>query len=373
MQSVYLIMVTGENNNKYYNMHDSGSGTFNVEYGRVGVTKTTRTYNIGLWDRKYREKIKKGYVDVTRLHQEQEASDDFAPISDATIATLVNFLRRCSGHSISSNYLVDASQVTKAQVEEAQYLLDLLADTKKVRSFNDLLLKLYTVIPRRMAHVQDFLIDDKKERQDVLTREQKTLDVMQTEVDSHVAKVERVEPEQTILEALGIQVARCSTEDLEIVDRLLGELNQHGQRVFRVVNRKTQDIFEQSQNSRLLFHGSRNANWMNILSTGLIIRPTAANGSMFGRGLYFADKARKSAGYTDWYGEKGYLGIFEVNLGKTLDMPQHYSWCSQFPNHERMTGYDSVSAYPGISLRNAEYIVYRNSQATIKYLVELRG
>lgn len=370
MQACYLIMVTGENNNKYYNMFDSGGGTFRAEYGRVGVTKTTRVYNIGLWDRKYREKIKKGYKDVTRLHEKAEASKDFAGISDATINTLVNFLRSCSGQSVSSNYLVDASQVTKAQVEEAQHLLDLLSDTKKVVSFNDLLLKLYTVIPRRMNHVQDYLIQEKKQRQDVLTKEQNALDVMRTEVDSQVAV--EIEPQQTVLEALGIEIARCPTEDLEIVDGLLGELGRNSQRVFRVVNRETQGRFEQGQ-TRLLFHGSGNSNWLNILSSGLIIRPTAAHGSMFGRGLYFADKSQKSANYTDWYSERGYLGIFEVNLGRTLDVHQHYYWHKQFPNHSEMKGYDSVSAYPGTSLRNAEYIVYRNSQATIKYLVELRG
>jgi len=150
------------------------------------------------------------------------------------------------------------------------------------------------------------------------------------------------------------------------------DMERYVRSIFRVANPITRDRFERVPDTRLLFHGSHNQNWLNILSKGLVIRPSAANDSMFGRGLYFADKAEKSAGYTNYWRDKGYMGVFEVNLGNPLHVHTHYSWCYELPKDDRMKGYDSVWAYAGKSLRNAEYIVYRDSQATIKYLIELR-
>ena len=52
-------------------------------------------------------------------------------------------------------------------------------------------------------------------------------------------------------------------------------------------------------NRQLLWHGSRLTNWVGILSQGLRIAPPEApvTGYMFGKGVYFADMASKSANY----------------------------------------------------------------------------
>ena len=43
IRPTYLIMVTAENNNKYYNCFPEGDN-FRVEYGRVNSTKTITSY-----------------------------------------------------------------------------------------------------------------------------------------------------------------------------------------------------------------------------------------------------------------------------------------------------------------------------------------
>ena len=43
---------------------------FEVEYGRVGATCQHASYSMSQWDKKYKEKIKKGYVDQTHLVQD---------------------------------------------------------------------------------------------------------------------------------------------------------------------------------------------------------------------------------------------------------------------------------------------------------------
>lgn len=66
---VYLVMVTADNHNKYYRMIPHGD-TFSVEYGRVGVNCQTASYSMSQWNKKYNEKVKKGYVDQTHLVQD---------------------------------------------------------------------------------------------------------------------------------------------------------------------------------------------------------------------------------------------------------------------------------------------------------------
>lgn len=52
-------------------------------------------------------------------------------------------------------------------------------------------------------------------------------------------------------------------------------------------------------NRWLLWHGSRLTNFVGIMSQGLRIAPPEApvTGYMFGKGVYFADMASKSANY----------------------------------------------------------------------------
>lgn len=62
-------MVTPTNHNKVYRMIPHGD-IFEVEYGRVGATCQHASYSMSQWDKKYKEKIKKGYVDQTHLVQD---------------------------------------------------------------------------------------------------------------------------------------------------------------------------------------------------------------------------------------------------------------------------------------------------------------
>ena len=99
---------------------------------------------------------------------------------------------------------------------------------------------------------------------------------------------------------------------------------------------------------------------------------------MFGYGLYFAPKAKKSLGYTSHNGSywargtsnRGYMGIFSVHTGKMKRYDTSQSSLT-FDKVSRM-GYDSVMGEKGRSLYNDEIIVYSEAQTTIKYLVELR-
>lgn len=137
--------------------------------------------------------------------------------------------------------------------------------------------------------------------------------------------------------------------------------------------------------TKLLWHGSRNENWWSIINTGLVLRPTNAviTGKMFGFGIYYAPKARKSLGYTSLSGSywargnsnSAFMALMDVAYGKPYDVHSFDSKYYDF-NYERLQktcpGANCLHAHAGSMLRNDEIIVYKEDQCTIKYLVELR-
>lgn len=387
-----LIMVTAHNNNKYYNMREEG-GTIHVSYGRVGSTEAKTSYPSSKWNSLIRSKTRKGYKDVTELHLE-EKSIDFEAISDDVINQFVAQLQAYANKSIQSNYTVSSEAVTEKQVEEAQRIVDLLmAEAKNHQKTNTNLLQLFQIIPRKMSRVQDYLVDTLMTDDDVnklIAREQATLDVMKGQVNLNAAKKQnKVEDKKTILEAMGLEIVPATEDDIKTIKSELGEISNTFSKAFKVVNKRTQERFDKHLDSvkdktcQMFWHGSRNENWWSILDTGLILRPTNAviTGKMFGYGLYFADKARKSYGYTScrnsyWArgsSDKGFMALYKVHLGKTLTAKRRESWMGNATDADlrRKGDYDSLTALGGADLRNNEFIVYNEEQCTVQYIVEL--
>lgn len=170
----------------------------------------------------------------------------------------------------------------------------------------------------------------------------------------------------------------------------MGDDKSKFSRAFQFSNSHTHLTFNQfvgkadNKKTQLFWHGSRNENWFSILKTGLVLRPANAviTGKMFGYGLYFADKCRKSLNYSSlrgsyWSGgnaNKAYLAIYEVHTGNQLKIKTHEPFCGLLTEQrlkDKGKHYDSVFAEGGADLINNEYIVYNEKQCTVKYLVEV--
>lgn len=396
-----LIMVTGENNNKFYNMKDNGS-VIHVEYGRVDVTCQTASYSSYEWDKIYKSKIKKGYKDVTHLFAEAVITShapsavDFIDISDSLVKSLIAKLEGYTKHTVVTNYKVTADVVTQKQIDEAQSILNFILSVKDNSQLNRYLLELFTVIPRRMKHVQDHLFNERESFSSdnldkVINSEQEILDAMAQQVKQVSLVKENVSDKKTLLDAMGLEIFKVRPDQENIIKTQLQNLAGNYLQGYRVENKKTRKQFTDFINKRpnkttkLFFHGSRNENWLPILQTGLILRPTSAviTGKMFGYGTYFADKAQKSWGYTSARGSywakgsanEAYMALFEVHTGNPLHVKRHESWCSSLDlNKLKARGdYDSLFAEGGYDLRNNEYITYHEHQSTIKYLVQMKG
>ena len=396
-RSAKLIFVSDDNHNKFYNMTDNGS-TINVEYGRVGATSQTASYPSSKWSSLLSSKLKKGYSDVTHLFTESASSStvSFLDISDRFVQSLIDKLESYTKQKVNTNYLVTADNVTEKQIKEAQSLLNDLLSVKSNRELNRVLIEIFKTIPRKMKKVGDHLYDEGSDFkygiiEDVVSKEQDLLDTMSQQVKQVELVHDNKDDKLTLLDAMGLEIYNVRPDQETMIKNKLANLKDNYIKGFRVVNKKTQERFDKhiakvdNKKTSLFFHGSRNENWLPILQTGLVLRPTNAviTGKMFGYGLYYADKAQKSWGYTsarNSYWAKGnaneaYMALFNVHLGNQLHIKRHESWCSSL-DHSRLTAkgkYDSLFAEGGIDLRNNEYIVYKEEQSTIQYIIQMKG
>ena len=142
IRPTYLVLVSAQNNNKYYNLFPEGEN-FRVEYGRIDATKTTRTYPMSKWNAQISAKLKKGYQDVTDLKkdlvQEISASNPESPykeIENAAIKAIVEKLQSMARETIQKNYTVKASSVTQDMVDAAQKIIDDLANNSATVSLD---------------------------------------------------------------------------------------------------------------------------------------------------------------------------------------------------------------------------------------------
>jgi poly [ADP-ribose] polymerase len=415
-RELYLVMVTEENNNKFYHMiqENQNDDTFVAKYGRVNKTSTDEIYSIDKWDKKYKEKLKKGYRDLTQLRAVAGTSSTFKSL-DASIADLINKLQSYSNNTVKQNYTISIGAVTPMQLQAAQDALNKAAHLYEeakdmyelggkysdsvIKEINNYLLEVYTVLPRLMDNVRDHLVYEEQLPTTIARKignEQDILDSLSTQVNIHNIDDK---DEQTLVDALGLEVELVTDFELIKAAKDMMTDSQHlFHKLYRIENKKTrqkynnylpEDITLWEGNQKVLFHSSRNANWLSILENGLLIRPSGVvhTGSMLGDAIYFADRAKKSIGYSSlensyWAGgnsREAYLAIYEVYLGKSLHL-QSYADLQNYRhklnyNELGSLGYDSVfaDASRGGWLYNNEYTVYHPSQCTIKYLIELKN
>jgi len=399
---LYLVKVEANaNNNKYYRMIPNGS-IFDVQYGRIGTTGyQTASYPMGRWDSTLKSKLKKGYVNQTRLVAETITKDkkkkEYLDIPNSVIASIVSRLQSMARQAIADNYTISSSKVTQVMIDEAQLTLNRLIEADTVELFNNILVELFKIIPRKMKKVKDNLAKDTNDFSEIIQKEQDLLDVMKGQVVQQSITKEDEEDvidepinNQTILDVMGLKFEEITQEEKELIKKNLGSISNKFYQAWKVVNVKTQQKYDtyvndnKIKNTKLLWHGSRNENWWSIINTGLVLRPSAVvTGKMFGYGIYFAPKAQKSLGYTSLHGSywaggnsnSAFMSLYDVAYGKPYDVHSFDSKYYNF-NYESLQreckGANCLHAHEGSMLRNDEIIVYKEDQITIKYLVELK-
>ncbi|GAB9473832.1 poly polymerase catalytic domain containing protein [Globisporangium polare] len=229
--------------------------------------------------------------------------------------------------------------------------------------------------------------------------------------DSNGTKVNPLDAQYNMLD-VQMEPLAASEEEFQIIDRYVKTTHAptHVQYKLKIksilkIARPSEDAFQKEfqavSNHKLLWHGSRLSNVVGILSKGLRIAPPEApsNGYMFGKGIYFADSVSKSANYCWTTAEqpKGVLILAEVALGTpyealeaedlSYDSLKSSRSCDSThglgrmappeEHHETMNGgvvvpigeFEPTEAN-GELLYN-EYVVYRQEQVKLRYIVAL--
>lgn len=148
---------------------------------------------------------------------------------------------------------------------------------------------------------------------------------------------------------------------------------------------------------KLLFHGSRFSNYVGIISNGMRIAPKEApcTGYLFGKGVYFANMAGKSADYTcsELSNDIGIFVMCEVACGKANEV-LFPTFSSKLPSGTHSTrAVGMTRPDPSVSktmekdieiplgktkefkkghMCNDEFIVYNTNQIRMRYILKCK-
>lgn len=371
------------NNNRYYKMIQN-KDIIEIEYGRVGAKPMKMKRPMQLWNETYDKHIKDGYIDRTDLLSIQETGE-YKTIEDPYTRQLIEFLISRSKEIINECYSVSYTEVSSKMISAAQKIINNIGLQQSMEAVNDLLKKLYVIIPRKMKNVSDYLIADMKQIGDVIEREQELLDIMASQVDD----LDNSNDKKTILEANGLSVKLVeSDKEIDQIKSHMGEQKSHFIKAFRIKNKKTDENFLKwckdnnisKTDVHFYYHGSKNENYWGILKDGQKLNPNASVcGKMFGYGLYYANKAKKSMNYTSisarWRSgieNRGYLAVFKVAYKNPLHVSMFEMWMTNIRTSKDINGHDAVFAHGGLSLINDEIVIYNENQVTLCYLIEIK-
>lgn len=381
-----LIMVTTENNNKFYEMTYEGGSSFNVKYGRVESTIQTASYSLSQWNSKYNEKIRKGYKDVTHTVavEVKQVEDVKYTNSGSPEEEFLFLMKKYTDGLVSKTYTVKAQSVTQKQVDNAQGYLDQLVKLPKTKTteINNLLLQLYMEIPRRMGNVRDYLLPNIN-LEKVLQQEQDNLDAIASQVSmiSTDKKKKTKKNESDLLSTLGIKMKKINGHP--DIQYLVDQLSKNKiKAIFEIQKHEHDKLFEdwmkkqKNTQKRHLLHGTKCTSVIPIIEQGLKIRPSGNyqfSGKVYGEGNYFSETCSKSLNYTG-YDPDQVLLVYEVHTGNPFVYDGWYRGNSFTLNYKNLQerGFDSTFVKAGGGLLNTEIIAYKEEQARIKYIIHLK-
>lgn len=419
---MYVLTSARANSNKFWEVTIDESGKVSSRNGRVGSKGQTRALGMGeaLFNRKIREKERKGYRQVDIVGAAPAAGPNNAELQTAAeeqigqgnpvVTDLVRELARINRHQIlaasGGQMDLDLSTgiistplgvVTGQNLDRARKLLQQVEpyvakenfDTPKyIEALEEYLMLVPQKVGSRSGWHRDFITDLSG-----LTEQGQLLDQLESSIEIAEKRVrDAAAGPRAPMEKI-FDVSMSISEDPDLRKRVL-ELYEAGKSRMHAAHRlKPARIFEISlgdmdrayaeDGAKIggemeLWHGTRAHNLLSILKGGLII--PKANGSihvtgrMFGNGLYFSDQSTKSLNYAYGYWDGGardnrcYMFLADVAMGK----PWHPTRTGS--GVKPPEGYDSVYARGGQDrVQNNEMIVYRTSQARLKYLVEFEA
>ena len=387
----------GRGNYKFYRLSQRSDGMVTAFYGRIGQScgfgaerEIKDPMPSWMFEIRKAEKITKGYVDRTSTYCDGksyvvgESSLSSSAPSGNLYQRLLAFAKKRVERSLATGTVV-----TSAQVEKCGNLLNRLGRCRKVDSFNERLLELMSISPRRVAAVTAEMARTPEDFGRIIDREESLLAAMRAVANSDKLSVSRTHEDGFAQNS--INCIELSGDEFNHALRFVpNSLRSRVRRVYSIDSARQRLFFNEYLEKRnlgesdikLMWHGSRNENWCSIVSRSLMLNPNAAiTGKMFGYGIYFGYDGNNGGALKSWnytsargsYWAKGnsdtaFMGLYECAYGKPYSPDSVRSFDKNWLDSR---GFDCVHAQGGkCGLRYDEVVFYDESAVCIKYLFE---
>lgn len=414
-EDMLIFVDSKNNNNKFYHMVLNQSGSINIRYGRVGNEGQTTTKNGG--EREYnkimREKIGKGYTQ-SKVSLENQTTEKNANLLELAMSQIVHsnekvkeFIQRLvekNIHNITTSTKISFNKdsnlfttplgpITQTGILSAKRILeniskligqkDLLSNKRFIEENEEY----FKIIPTKIKNLRDvelYMLTTQEridEQFDICEMLEQTMQLM--------VKPANVKTDEKLPEVFKVSIDLV--KDKKTIDKITKKFSEsknsmHGGSVnnLKIANVYSVEVGDEAKhfkkelgNVMELWHGTRVANLLSILKSGLLMpkeTPGKTTGAMFSTGLYFSDQSTKSLNYCDgmYYAggnrqNKVYLFLADVAMGN-YQVPKGPT--SKHPDK----GYHSYFAKANVSgVRNNEMIVFDVKQVRLKYILELEA
>lgn len=378
LDDTYMVCINPESNNyKFYRLTPTNRG-IECTYGRIGA-KPGEMYGEKKVNVPYKpedfwclfyEKLSKGYQDKSDIYLGKKVVKETKLSTDNPKGFLLNFLGSLSKTYVSEK-LVNSS-VTKQQIEEAEKKIKKLYEVVRTSTFNKYLMELMSISPRKCSNVNDFLAKDNTDYSNIIAREENLLAAMKGTCQINYGG-----------DFGNIHIWKATEKQEKDVLSRISDSIKPGKKisVYRVINDTQKTKFEAylKKNNitkvKRFWHGSRNENWMSILTGKLLLNPNAViTGKMLGNGIYFAPDFLKSWNYTSFRGTSwasgnsntAVMGLYSTAYGKPYDVtnPQRFTQADM-----KRLGTNCVHAHGGSYLRADEICFYDEDAVNLDYIV----
>lgn len=372
-----------------------GSPLFMLTYGRIAEAddspwrKRSYIFPLSMFWIKYYEKIESGCIDDSDIIY----GNEFIPVKKSEIAIskvtrdnpsyqLFQKLKKHAADTIQAAKI--KVPITAEIIAQSEQYVEQMRNETDVNKFNSIVLRLLAILQRPISAssmISNMLAETEEDFGNIIERESELILAMKVSVDGIITLG------NGSFADYDIEVYKANYKQKKTVMRKLPEnLQKRVHAIYRVIPKKQQKKFNEYlenagiSNVKLLWHGSRNANWMSIVQNSLSLNPNAViTGKMFGYGIYFAPSATKSFGYTSMKGSywaKGndntaFMGLYACAIGNTLDV-NCYEYNKDYEKEVKNNHYNSLFAHKGDMLKNDEIVFYDEKAILLDYIVEFK-
>lgn len=349
----------------------------NLASSRIG-SRAAQGQSCGEIDEKTLKKIKDkdGKPVVAKLSIPKPIAD----LVEYLYSEAVKTLTKTVDASITANGIeTPLGVLTLGQIDKGQAILDEIASFIGKRNKSELLRlsgQFYSAIPYRLGRsrnaIEEAIIATAKDVADKNDTLQLMRDMLNVNGKTNVLVSTETESKY---QALVCDISSTVSEEIDSIKKQIGR-KVTIKNIWRVSRPVEQKAFDQKVgNENLLFHGSNVCNWVGILSRGILLPKSVVklgvhrtDAGWLGHGIYFGDDIRTSFGYAG-SGKRStrFIAVVRVALGKIKKFYKITYGLTTPP-----AGYDSCHGVRGggSDFADNEFVVYRQEQQKLEYLVE---